>query len=109
MKKVFFLALAVWMTSLSFAQNKQVKFQIETSFGVMKGVLYNDTPFHRDNFVKLVNEGWYTDSPFHRIMNNFMIQGGGNKDGRPDPGYTVPAEFLPQKYVLYDPISADKS
>ncbi len=99
MKKVFFLALAVWMTSLSFAQNKQVKFQIETSFGVMKGVLYNDTPFHRDNFVKLVNEGWYTDSPFHRIMNNFMIQGGGNKDGRPDPGYTLPAEFLPHKYI----------
>lgn len=99
MKRLFLLSLVALMAGLSFAQEKQVKFQIETPYGVMTGVLYNDTPFHRDNFVKLVNEGWYTDSPFHRIMNNFMIQGGGNKDGRQDPGYTVPAEFLPNKHI----------
>ena len=50
---------------------------------------------HRDNFIDLVNDGWYNGSIFHRIIRNFMIQGGGNEDGRPDPGYTIPAEFRP--------------
>lgn len=81
------------------AQENRVKFIIETPYGTMKGELYNETPAHRDNFVKLVKEGWYEDSPFHRVIKNFMIQGGGNNDGRPDPGYKVPAEFLPSKYV----------
>ena len=66
---------------------------IKTSMGTIKAKLYNDTPLHRDNFIKLVNEGWYNGSPFHRVINQFMIQGGQNKDGRLDPGYTVPAEF----------------
>jgi len=99
MNRIILIALTILLSSMGFAQNDQVKFEIETQFGTMKGVLYNETPQHRDNFVKLVNEGWYEDSPFHRIIANFMIQGGGNKDGRTDPGYTVPAEFLPSKYV----------
>ena len=66
---------------------------IETNYGTIKAKLYNDTPLHRDNFIKLVNEGWYDGSPFHRVINKFMIQGGQNADGRQDPGYTVPAEF----------------
>jgi peptidyl-prolyl cis-trans isomerase B (cyclophilin B) len=61
--------------------------------GTIKAILYNDTPLHRDNFIKLVNEGWYNGSPFHRVIKNFMIQGGQNADGRMDPGYKVPAEF----------------
>ncbi|OYT17293.1 MAG: peptidylprolyl isomerase [Bacteroidetes bacterium 4572_77] len=99
MKKIFIWAFALLLSSFSFAQENQVKFEIETSYGTMSGVLYNETPQHRDNFIKLVNEGWYEDSPFHRVIKNFMIQGGGNKDGRPDPGYKVPAEFMPTKYV----------
>ncbi len=71
---------------------------IKTSYGDIKCKLYNDTPKHRDNFIKLINEGWYNDSPFHRIIKGFMIQGGGNKDGRQDPGYTVPAEILPNHF-----------
>jgi cyclophilin family peptidyl-prolyl cis-trans isomerase len=66
---------------------------IKTSYGNITAKLYNDTPKHRDNFIKLIKEGWYNDSPFHRIIKGFMVQGGGNKDGRQDPGYTVPAEF----------------
>jgi peptidyl-prolyl cis-trans isomerase B (cyclophilin B) len=66
---------------------------IKTSYGDITLKLYNDTPKHRDNFIKLIREGWYNDSPFHRIIPSFMIQGGGNKDGRQDPGYTVEAEF----------------
>jgi peptidyl-prolyl cis-trans isomerase B (cyclophilin B) len=68
---------------------------IKTSYGDITAKLYNDTPKHRDNFIKNIKEGWYEDSPFHRIIKGFMVQGGGNKDGRQDPGYTVPAEILP--------------
>jgi len=71
---------------------------IHTSYGDITAKLYNDTPKHRDNFIKLVNEGWYVDSPFHRVIKQFMIQGGGNKDGRTDPGYTVEAEILPNHF-----------
>jgi cyclophilin family peptidyl-prolyl cis-trans isomerase len=67
---------------------------IKTSYGDITAKLYNDTPKHRDNFIKLIKEGWYEGSPFHRIISGFMIQGGGNKDGRQDPGYTVDAEFI---------------
>lgn len=69
---------------------------IKTSYGNITAKLYNDTPKHRDNFIKLVKQGWYEDSPFHRVISNFMIQGGGNKNGKTDPGYTIDAEFRPQ-------------
>lgn len=75
------------------AQQKETVVVIKTNYGTIKAKLYNDTPLHRDNFIKLVNEGWYNGSPFHRVINQFMIQGGQNADGRLDPGYTVPAEF----------------
>lgn len=75
------------------AQEKRIKFIIHTSLGDMKGELFNETPMHRDNFVKLIKEGWFEDSFYHRVMRNFMIQGGQNSDGREDAGYTVPAEI----------------
>ena len=65
--------------------------------------LFNETPKHRDNFIKLVNEGFYNDLLFHRVINNFMIQGGdpnsrnakpGQMLGNGNLGYTVPAEFV---------------
>ena len=68
---------------------------IHTTYGDITVKLYNDTPLHRDNFIKLVNEGWYEGSNFHRVIRNFMIQGGHNKDGKVDPGYTIEAEILP--------------
>jgi cyclophilin family peptidyl-prolyl cis-trans isomerase len=71
---------------------------IKTTMGDIKVKLYNDTPKSRDNFIKMINEGWYNDSPFHRIIKGFMIQGGGNKDGRQDPGYTVQSEILPNHF-----------
>ena len=72
---------------------KETVVVINTNYGTIKAKLYNDTPLHRDNFIKLVNEGWYNGSPFHRVIKDFMIQGGQNADGRETPGYTVPAEF----------------
>ena len=71
---------------------------IKTTMGDITVMLYDDTPLHRDNFIKLVNEGWYNGSPFHRIIKNFMIQGGQNADGRLDPGYRIPAEIKKNHY-----------
>ena len=109
MKKLFLLTLLinVIFTATLFSQaEKQVKILISTDYGDMTAVLYNETPQHRDNFVKLINEGWYEDSPFHRVINKFMIQGGQNADGRLDPGYTVPAEFVDGKYHKYGALAA---
>jgi len=78
--------------------------QLTTDYGTMKIKLYNETPQHRDNFLKLVKEGFYNGTLFHRIINGFMIQGGdpnsknaapGDMLGSGDIGYTVPAEFNP--------------
>lgn len=74
------------------AQN-ETKVLIKTTLGDITVMLYDDTPLHRDNFIKLVNEGWYNGSPFHRVIKNFMIQGGQNADGSVDPGYRIPAEI----------------
>jgi len=76
--------------------------KIETSKGTMIIKLYNETPAHRDNMIKLINEGFYKDQLFHRVIKDFMIQGGdphskgaekGQRLGTGNPGYTVPAEF----------------
>jgi len=109
MKKIAFLSfiLILMMNVSSSGQGaktgqKQVKFVIHTDFGDMKGILYNETPKHRDNFVKLAKSGFYDGLLFHRVINGFMIQGGdpqsknakaGQQLGGGDPGYTIPAEF----------------
>ena len=76
--------------------------QIETEFGNMIVQLFDDTPLHRDNFLKLAEEGFYDDLLFHRVINGFMIQGGdpdskdalpGSRLGTGGPGYQVDAEF----------------
>ncbi len=81
---------------------KEQKVQIETEYGKIVLRLYNETPKHRDNFVKLVKDGFYNDLLFHRVMQGFMIQGGdpdskgapaGKQLGMGGPGYTVPANF----------------
>ena len=75
---------------------------IETPMGNMRVLLYDETPLHRDNFVKLVNEGYYDGLLFHRIIDGFMVQGGdpdskgaapGVMLGNGGPGYTLPAEI----------------
>ena len=95
MKKLILAALIlVGLTGYAQkATEKETVVVIETSMGTIKAKLYNDTPKHRDNFIKLINEGWYNGSPFHRVIKDFMIQGGQNADGRLDPGYTIPAEI----------------
>ena len=92
MKKIC-LIICILLGMTAQAQEKETLVLIKTTKGNITVKLYNDTPLHRDNFLKLINEGWYNNSPFHRVINNFMIQGGHNQDGSVDPGYTIPAEF----------------
>ncbi|MBL4653080.1 MAG: peptidylprolyl isomerase [Flavobacteriales bacterium] len=96
----FLLIAAISFSSFMNETEKIV--EITTSYGVIKVKLYNETPLHRDNFIKLVNDGFYDGTLFHRVMNQFMIQGGDPnsigaapevKLGNGGPGYTIPAEF----------------
>lgn len=97
MKKL--ITILCIITSLTvMAQEKETQVIIKTNMGDITVKLYNDTPKHRDNFIKLVNEGWFVKSPFHRVIRNFMIQGGQNANGQLDPGYKVEAEFVPAHF-----------
>jgi cyclophilin family peptidyl-prolyl cis-trans isomerase len=80
-------------------------FDMVTNYGTIKIKLYKNTPKHRENFAKLALSGFYDGILFHRVINGFMIQGGdpltkdpANADrfGTGGPGYTVPAEFVPE-------------
>ncbi len=93
----------------------QTKVRIETPYGDMVVKLYDETPKHRDNFIKLVKEGFYDNLLFHRVIENFMIQGGdpdskgapaGKMLGVGDVGYTVPAEFVKGLYHKKGALSA---
>jgi peptidylprolyl isomerase len=108
MRKILyvFTLLGMFFMTTS-AQQKETIVKISTEYGDIKIRLYNDTPVHRDNFIKLVKEGFYDDLLFHRIIKGFMIQGGdpqsknapaGKQLGAGDVGYTLPAEFVYPKY-----------
>ena len=106
--KIYFIVLLIIISmSCASTSHKETVVLMETSLGNIKVKLYDETPAHRDNFVKLVNEGYYDGTLFHRVINEFMIQGGdgtsknapaGKMLGMGDPGYTVPAEFVYPKY-----------
>lgn len=125
--KLFSLCLALLFYTSGFAQKKKApvkkattssrlptkrvppkvvenftKVKITTDSGVMVLKLYNKTPQHRDNFIKLANEKFFDSTLFHRVINQFMIQGGdpsskyaqqGQMLGSGENGYTIPAEF----------------
>ena len=87
--------------------DKETLVKIETTAGDIKVKLYNETPKHRDNFIKLVKDGMYEGTLFHRVIKDFMIQAGdpdsknapkGKMLGAGDVGYTIPAEFVYPKF-----------
>ena len=107
--KKFILTLTILTTSFSFlfSQQDEKLVLIKTNYGELKVKLYNETPLHRDNFLKLVDDGFYNELIFHRVINQFMIQGGdpdsrvadsGAVLGNGGPGYTLPAEIKPPLY-----------
>lgn len=103
----FLLLSAFFIMSFSYMSTNnspltEIKVMITTDFGVIKLKLYDETPIHRDNFVKLIKGNYFDSLLFHRVIQNFMIQGGDpdSKNAPPlielgngGPGYTIPAEF----------------
>lgn len=110
MKKIvisLFLCFSALSIYTAVGQEKETLVQIDTDMGKIKVKLYNETPQHRDNFIKLVKESRYDGLLFHRIIKQFMVQGGDvtSKNapidsllGNGDLGYTVPAEIVYPKY-----------
>lgn len=87
--------------------NNMTKVLIKTTLGDITIALYDETPLHKENFLKLVNEKFYDGVLFHRIIKNFMIQTGdpnsktaqpGAQLGNGGPGYTIPAEIHPKYF-----------
>ena len=110
MKKLFAICLVALSALISVhlqAQEVETLVLIDTDMGKIKVKLFNDTPQHRDNFIKLVKDGVYEGTLFHRVIKDFRIQAGdpdsknapkGKMLGTGDVGYTVPAEFVYPKY-----------
>ncbi len=87
--------------------NEDYLISIETEYGTMYAVLYDETPKHKENFIKLAAEGYYDSILFHRVMQDFMIQTGdpdsknaqpGASVGTGSPGYQIDSEMLPQYF-----------
>ncbi|MFT3884491.1 MAG: peptidylprolyl isomerase [Flavobacteriales bacterium] len=100
-----FLLLPLLGTAQDKAPKTRTLVEINTSAGRMVVALYNETPQHRDNFLKLVKEHYYDSTLFHRVIPGFMVQGGDPDSrraadhtqvlGEGGPGYTIPAEIDP--------------
>ncbi|MGN6509467.1 MAG: peptidylprolyl isomerase, partial [Chitinophaga sp.] len=96
------LAVLLTFACLSASAQRNRKVKVITDYGTMTIRLYDQTPLHRDNFIKLVKKHFYDSLLFHRVIANFMIQGGdpdskraaaGAPLGNGGVGYTIPAEF----------------
>lgn len=112
MYKRLFLALVACFLFVPLAQTKKKEKRslvlLETSAGPIRVALFDDTPLHRDNFIRLASSGFYEGTLFHRVIRDFMVQGGdpdsrkalpGQQFGDGGPGYTIPAEIsLPYLY-----------
>ena len=114
-KTILFLSLFSFLSCTStipqegkkLSPKKEYLITLKTSFGDMRLVLFDQTPKHKANFVKLVQDGFFNGTLFHRVMNDFMIQGGdpssknaqkGARLGNGGPDYKIPAEFVPELF-----------
>ena len=109
MKKIVLLSILIllFLSSCKFEKSKKKAkdqlYKIETQYGDMIFKLYDATPLHKANFIKLIKQGYFDDLLFHRVIEDFMIQGGdpnslnakqGIMLGEGGPDYTIPAEFV---------------
>lgn len=116
MQRIFLIviALSVFLVT-GCAQKTDHVVTIKTRFGDMIAILYDETPQHKQNFLKLAREGYYDSLLFHRVIEGFMIQGGDpdsknapqhQRLGEGGPNYTVPAEFNPKLFHEKGALSA---
>ena len=114
MRKLFIILTIISTGLLHSCSEKEDVVTIHTELGDIVLLLFNETPKHKANFIKLIEEGAYDSTTFHRIMAGFMIQGGDPNslnedpydDGRGGPGYTVDAEFNPKFTHVYGALAA---
>jgi peptidyl-prolyl cis-trans isomerase B (cyclophilin B) len=101
-KSLFLIFLSTLIIIMSSCERTDSLITIKTEFGDMVAILYDETPKHKENFIKLAKEHYFDSLMFHRVMQGFMIQGGdpdskkaapGQMLGQGGPGYTIPAEI----------------
>lgn len=126
MKKQIVFIVCIFLTALSYAQkdstlkkkDRKRDVLLQTSMGDLVIRLSDSTPLHRDNFLKLVKVGFYDSILFHRVIKDFMIQGGdpdsksapaGKQLGNGGPKYTIPAEFVPTLFHKKGVIAAART
>lgn len=102
-----FIMISLSLCVLAQSDKERQQVLIETSLGNIRVELYNETPLHRDNFLKLVGEGFYDGILWHRVIKNFMIQTGDSTTRHAQPGefvglhapdYSIPAEIVYPKF-----------
>lgn len=101
MKNLIYLTIIPLLVACGGSSNKDVLVTIKTSYGDMKVLLYEETPLHKANFLELARSGKYDSTIFHRVIENFMIQGGDifTKEGTQEKGSDrIPAEIKPKFY-----------
>jgi peptidylprolyl isomerase len=105
--RLLLLLTFIYGFCVSSSTNPSTVILVETRLGSIKIKLYDDTPLHKANFLKLIKSGYYDSLLFHRVIKDFMIQGGdpnskhavaGMVLGEGDAGYTLPAEILPNHF-----------
>lgn len=115
MRKSLSLLLLCCIVFSSCAQEKDFVVTIKTQYGDMVAILYDETPKHKQNFIKLAQQHFFDSLLFHRVIDGFMIQGGdpeskkaskGQMLGRGGPGYTVDAELNPKYFHEKGALSA---
>lgn len=97
-----FLSICFLLVStLACGQNKDYLITISTRHGEIKAILFDDTPKHKNNFISLAEDGRFDSTQFHRVIQNFMVQGGdvfGKEELPAEQWPTIPAEILPNHY-----------
>ena len=120
MKKLLTITLLLFSLTVFSKTPKNQYVRVSTDYGYCIIKLYNETPKHRDNFIKLANKGFYNGTLFHRVVPFFFIQGGdpdskdpqknktGAKLGDGNVGYTIPAEFRPNLFHKRGAVAASR-
>ena len=115
MNKLLSVVFLLILLSSCGQSKKDYVLTIKTKYGDMTAILYDETPLHKANFVKLAKEKYFDSMLFHRVIQGFMIQGGdpdskkaqpGQQLGQGGPGYTIAAEFNPKFYHEKGALSA---